>query len=117
MTDIAKEIERLADKYRDQKKLGAIADNDNSEPYEISDFLQDDDSDFDENYLSDLEDEIDAEKEIEISEFINPEKVAVKGEKNKDLLEKNNLKPKNQAMNLIRDISRNLRDLKALIRS
>lgn len=120
MNDIAKEIEKLANKYRAERKT-QIEDVKNSQNnFEIDDFLLDDTnstSDFDENYLADLESEIsqEFEQEIKISEFINPKNSEENNSKN--LLNENNLKPKNHAMSLMRNVSKNLRDLKVLMRS
>ncbi len=120
MNNIAKEIERLANKYRTEKKTQIEDDKKSQNNFEIDDFLLDDKasaSDFDENYLADLESEIsqEFEKEIKIAEFINPKNPEENNSKN--LLNENNLKPKNYAMSLLRNVSKNLRDLKVLIRS
>ncbi len=108
MSDIAKEIERLADKYRAQKKAIFINQqaNDNAK-------IEQQDDDFNQEYLSVLEGEISRDDEIKISDFIHPALEVVK--KNIEA-SPDNSRPREEAMFLIRNISRNLRDLKSLIR-
>lgn len=127
MTDIAKEIEKLADKYRNEKlknqdKVSPRNSNHQNNDFSLDDFLSDDnilDDDFNENNLNQLEKNIDSEidQEMKVEDFIKPNKNNNIEGAAQDLLTENNQKPKNQALSLMKNISKNLRDLKALIRS
>ncbi len=143
MTDIAKEIERLANKYRNQEqnkplpeKLEAGVGFENSKE---NDYNEDDDFGIDDflegNFFDDKDERIEDFERLEsdiknnnnyleeegeecmnVSDFINIKPLR-QSNSTEDLLEENNQKPKNIALNHIRKISRELRDLKVLIRS